>query len=106
MRVYVLHFENLGRLTRAFDRVLEHDDVESSMIEPDGMRLRFLGPRELTERLVEPAYYSTGRARGGRPLALRERVVAALTRADADRILDGDHGDLAVADLARTGRLA
>ena len=45
MRVYVLYFENLGRLTRAFDRVLEHSDVESSMIEPDGMRLRFLGPR-------------------------------------------------------------
>jgi hypothetical protein len=60
MRVYVLHFENLGRLTRAFDRVLEHADVETSMIEPDGMRLRFLGPRELTARLVEQIYEDGG----------------------------------------------
>ena len=60
MRVYVLHFENLGRLTRAFDRVLEQGDVESSMIEPDGMRLRFLGPRALAERLVEQIYEVAG----------------------------------------------
>ena len=60
MRVYVMHFENLGRLTRAFDRVLEQGDVESSMIEPDGMRLRFLGPRALTERLVEQIYEDGG----------------------------------------------
>ena len=60
MRVYVLHFENLGRLTRAFDRVLEQGDVESSMIEPDGMRLRFLGPRALAERLVEQIYEDGG----------------------------------------------
>jgi len=60
MRVYVLHFENMGRLTRAFDRVLEHAGVESSMIEPDGMRLRFLGPRALTERLVEEIYEDGG----------------------------------------------
>ena len=60
MRVYVLRFENLGRLTRAFDRVLEHADVESSMIEPDDMRLRFLGPRALTERLVEQIYEDGG----------------------------------------------
>ena len=55
-----MHFENLGRLTRAFDRVLEHSDVESSMIEPDGMRLRFLGPRALGERLVEEIYEDGG----------------------------------------------
>ena len=60
MRVYVLHFENMGRLTRAFDRVLEHSDVESSMIEPEGMRLRFLGPRALTEQLVEQIYEDGG----------------------------------------------
>ena len=60
MRVYVLHFENLGRLTRAFDRVLEQGDVESSIIEPDGMRLRFLGPRALAERLVEQIYEDGG----------------------------------------------
>jgi hypothetical protein len=50
----------MGRLTRAFDRVLEDADVESSMIEPDGMRLRFLGPRALGERLVEEIYQDGG----------------------------------------------
>ena len=60
MRVYVLHFENMGRLTRAFDRVLEDADVESSMIEPEGMRLRFLGPGALTDRLVEKIYQDGG----------------------------------------------
>ena len=60
MRVYVLHFENMGRLTRAFDRVLEDGDVESSMIEPDGMQLRFLGPAALAERLVEQIYQDGG----------------------------------------------
>ncbi len=60
MRVYVLHFENMGRLTRAFDWVLEDADVESSMIEPEGLRLRFLGPRALTDRLVERIYQDGG----------------------------------------------
>jgi hypothetical protein len=60
MRVYVLHFENMGRLTRAFDRVLEDSEVESSMIEPKGLRLRFLGPRALTDRLVERIYQDGG----------------------------------------------
>ena len=60
MRVYVLHFENMGRLTRAFDRVLEDADVESSMIEPESMQLRFLGPRALTDRLVERIYEDGG----------------------------------------------
>lgn len=60
MRVYVLHFENMGRLTRAFDRVLEDADVESSMIEPDGRRLRFVGPRLPADRLVEVIYQDGG----------------------------------------------
>ena len=30
------------------------------MIEPDGMRLRFLGPRALAERLVEQIYEDGG----------------------------------------------
>ncbi len=60
MRVYVLHFENLGRLTRAFDLVLEDSDVESSMIEPEHLRLRFVGPGALTDRLVEKIYQDGG----------------------------------------------
>jgi len=71
MRVYVLHFENMGRLTRAFGRVLEDADVESSMIEREGMRLRFLGPRELAERLVEKIYQD-----GGLTWCTRHDVVA------------------------------
>lgn len=60
MRVYVLHFENLGRLTRAFDLVLEDAEVESSMIEPEHLRLRFVGPGALTDRLVEKIYQDGG----------------------------------------------
>jgi hypothetical protein len=60
MRVYVLRFENMGRLTRAFDLVLEDAQVESSMIEPEHLRLRFVGPRALTDRLVEKIYQDGG----------------------------------------------
>lgn len=60
MRVYVLHFESLGRLTRAFDLVLEDPEVASCMIEPEQLRLRFLGPVALTDRLVEEIYRDGG----------------------------------------------
>jgi len=60
MRIYVLHFENMRRLTRAFDLVLEDAQVESSMIEPERLRLRLIGPRALTDRLVEKIYQDGG----------------------------------------------
>lgn len=66
MRVYVLHFQCLGRLTRAFDLVLEDPEVASCMIEPEQLRLRFLGPRKLTDRLVERIYQDGGLAWCGR----------------------------------------
>jgi hypothetical protein len=62
MRVYVLHFEDLGRLTRAFDLVLEDSHVESVMIEPERQRLRFLGPIRHADRLVERIYQDGGLA--------------------------------------------
>ena len=48
MRVYVLRFENLGRLTRAFDRVLEREEIESSMIAPQIGTVRIgVGPGDI-----------------------------------------------------------
>ena len=60
MRVYVLHLENLGRLTRAFDRVLEASDVASCMIEPENSQLRFLAPERRADKLVEQIYNDGG----------------------------------------------
>ena len=62
MRVYVLHFEDLGRLTHAFDRVLQNEQVESCMIEPERQRLRFLAPRKHADGLVERIYQDGGLA--------------------------------------------
>jgi hypothetical protein len=79
MRVYVLHFENMGRLTRAFDLVLEDSQVESSMIEPERLRLRFIGPRDLTDRLVEKIYQDGGLVWCGRhDLVEGEKAFASL----------------------------
>jgi hypothetical protein len=77
MRVYVLHFENLGRLTRAFDRVLEDGEVESSMIEPEHLRLRFVGPGALTDRLVEKIYQDGGLTWCGRHDLVSDEAKAA-----------------------------
>jgi hypothetical protein len=60
MRVYVLRLENLGRLTRAFDRVLDASDVASCMIEPEHSQLRFLAPERRAEKLVEQIYNDGG----------------------------------------------
>ena len=60
MRVYVLTFGNKSDLARAFDRVLEDPQVASCMIEPEHGRLRFLGPTDLTDRLVERIYQDGG----------------------------------------------
>ncbi len=56
MRVYVLHFDGVGGLTRAFDLVLEDARVDSCSIEPELQRLRFLGPRPHADALVERIY--------------------------------------------------
>ena len=56
MRVYVLRFDDLGGLTRAFDLVLEASHVDSCMIEPEGQRLRFLCPPAQADALVERIY--------------------------------------------------
>jgi len=60
MRVYVLHFDQIGTLTRAFDRVLESPDVDSCMIEADHGRLRFLAPLPVADQLVETIYQHGG----------------------------------------------
>jgi hypothetical protein len=60
MRVYILHFEATGDLTRAFDRVLECPDVASCMIEAEKGRLRFLAPAGAADSLVERIYQERG----------------------------------------------
>jgi len=60
MRVYVLHFESVGPLHRAFDLLIQCDDVASCMVEPERMRLRFLAPPRYGDPLVERLYLRGG----------------------------------------------
>ena len=60
MRVYILQFEVIGALTRAFDQVLECPDVTSCMIEAEQGRLRFLAPVGAADSLVERIYQEGG----------------------------------------------
>jgi hypothetical protein len=60
MRVYILHFEAMGALTHAFDRVLECPDVTSCMIEAEQGRLRFLAPVGVADAVVERIYQEGG----------------------------------------------
>ena len=60
MRVYVLQLESRAVLSRAFDRVMESDDVESCTVEADEMRLRFLAPTAYGDALVEHVYQDGG----------------------------------------------
>ena len=60
MRVYVLLFETPAALTRAFDLVLERDDLMSCAVEPEQSRLRFLAPRKIGDELVQRIYLDGG----------------------------------------------
>lgn len=60
MRVYVLHFESRAELSRAFDRIMDDDDVGSCMIETDLVRLRFLAPADCADDLVDQIYEAGG----------------------------------------------
>ena len=60
MRVYVLLFESPSALTRAFDLVLERDDLMSCAVEPESSRLRFLAPRKVGDELVQRIYQDGG----------------------------------------------
>ncbi len=60
MRVYVLHIDSPGLLTRAFDRILASSRVASCMVEPEQMRVRFLAPSDCADRLVERIYAEGG----------------------------------------------
>ena len=60
MRVYVLHFASPGQMTRAFDRILASDRVDSCMVEPNQARLRFLAPPRVADALVQRVYLEGG----------------------------------------------
>jgi hypothetical protein len=60
MRVYVLHLDGVGALTRAFDRVMDCEAVASCAIEPEALRLRFLAPARSAEALVHGIYLEGG----------------------------------------------
>lgn len=60
MRVYVLHFATPAELSRAFDRLMQCDEVASCMLELEIVRLRFLAPPKLADALVERIYEDGG----------------------------------------------
>jgi len=62
VRVYVLHLNGPGPLSRAFDRVIEDPDVASCAVEPDASRLRFLAAPKVGDALVEAIYLEGGLA--------------------------------------------
>ena len=60
MRVYMLQFATRSELSRAFDRILDDDEVSSCMIDMEIGRLRFLAPPEHADDLVERIYMDGG----------------------------------------------
>ena len=60
MRVYILRFEALGPLMRAFDRALESAHVTSCMIESEQSQLRFIAPEKAADDIVEHIYLDGG----------------------------------------------
>ncbi len=60
MRVYVLHFSGRSELSRAFDRLMQSDEVASCMLELAVVRLRFLAPPKSADALVERIYEDGG----------------------------------------------
>jgi hypothetical protein len=60
--VYVLRFEAVGALTRAFDRVVEAPEVASCSLELHQRQLRLLAPPAVAERIVERLYLEGGLA--------------------------------------------
>jgi hypothetical protein len=60
MRVYVLHFDSVGSLTRAFDRLLSCDAVASCSVEPEQSRILFLAPPRTARPLLERFYLEGG----------------------------------------------
>ena len=60
MRVTVLLFQSVSALFRAFDSVMEEDEVASCLIEPEYRRIRFVAPRKASDELIEAIYQQGG----------------------------------------------
>jgi hypothetical protein len=58
--VYVLRFADVGRLTRAFDRIVDAPEVASCSLEVPERQVRLLAPPAVAERIVERLYLEGG----------------------------------------------
>ena len=56
MHVYVLHFDDAPSLAQAFDCLLDADEVESCLVEPQEGRIRFTAPEKEGGTLVQAIY--------------------------------------------------
>ena len=59
-RVYLLHFESPGFVSRAFEVLMASSRIDGCLVEPERGCLRFLAPRRLADRLVERIYLEGG----------------------------------------------
>ena len=60
MKLFILHFDTHGDLTRAFDKILESVDVISCVIESEDRGIRFHAPEAPAEKLIERIYMDGG----------------------------------------------
>ena len=60
MRSYVMHFASRSAFCRAFERLIDSDDVAGCVVEPDMCRLRFLAPEACADTLVQRIYLDGG----------------------------------------------
>ena len=56
IRVYVLHFESAAALSRAFERLSQSSRIGSCLVDAKQSRLRFRGPSQQADRIVERIY--------------------------------------------------
>jgi hypothetical protein len=62
LRVYVLRFDAVPALTRAFERVTDHPAVASCSFELCERQVRLLAPPRVAEPLIERLYLEGGLA--------------------------------------------
>ena len=60
MFVHTLVFGSTSELMRCFEMVMDHESVEDCLVEPEHLRLRFLAPDALSDRLIERIYQERG----------------------------------------------
>ena len=56
LQIYILRIESETALENAFREAIEAEGVESCLVEPDRLQLRFLAPRARADALLERIY--------------------------------------------------